>query len=175
MNFKNNIEQKENSPVNLKEAEVSDISKLIEIEKSVAGKMYAAVVNEDDWEKRLKKNKVYLIKKGNEAAGDLCYRKKYQDQDIIYISGLAIAPSFQGKGIAREALVKLMQELKDVERVELVTHPENLRAIELYKSLGFVVESRSENHYGDGEPRLILARVLDRGTPLKAFNGSDSL
>ena len=153
----NNFEQKENSPIDLKEAEISDIPKLLEIEKSVSGKMYKATANEDEWKKELLTNKVYIINKNDNAVGDLCYQNK--KKDVVYISSLVIIPPFQGKGIAREAMTKLMQELKNVNRVELVTHPDNFRAIKLYESLGFVVESRSENHYDDGEPRLILARV----------------
>jgi len=43
-------------------------------------------------------------------------------------------------------------------RIELVTHPDN-PALKLYESLGFTVESRKENYWGDGEPRLVLAIV----------------
>lgn len=153
----NNFEQKENNPVLLKQAEISDIPKLIEIEKSASGKMYSALLDEDEWKRELKTDKVYLIKKGENDVGDLCYRKK--NKDVVYISGLVVLPSFQGKGIAREAMTNLMEELKNVKRVELVTHPDNLKAINLYESLGFVVELRKENYFGDGEPRLILARV----------------
>jgi ribosomal protein S18 acetylase RimI-like enzyme len=155
-----NIEQKENNPINLQEATISDIPTLIEIEKSVSGKTYLAMLNEDEWKKELQTNKVYLIKKDNNAVGDLCYRSK--NKDVVYISGLVIIPPFQGKGLAREAMISLMQELKDIDRVELVTHPDNLKAIKLYESLGFVVELRKENYYGDGEPRLVLARVNNK-------------
>jgi ribosomal-protein-alanine N-acetyltransferase len=41
--------------------------------------------------------------------------------------------------------------------VELVTHPENENAIRLYSFLGFRVERRLENYFGDGEPRAVLA------------------
>jgi ribosomal protein S18 acetylase RimI-like enzyme len=39
-----------------------------------------------------------------------------------------------------------------------VAHPENEIALGLYMSLGFEIESRQENFFGDGEPRLVLAR-----------------
>jgi ribosomal protein S18 acetylase RimI-like enzyme len=39
-----------------------------------------------------------------------------------------------------------------------VTHPENAGALRLYMSLGFKVESRIEDCFGDGEPRLVMAR-----------------
>ena len=68
-----------------------------------------------------------------------------------------VIPEFQGQGVAREVLTRLLKELKDVKRVDLVTHPDNQKALQLYQSLGFIVESRKENYFGDGEPRLILA------------------
>lgn len=76
-----------------------------------------------------------------------------------YLSGLVIDPSFQGRGIGREVLSMILDKLKDFKRIDLVTHPDNVRALKLYQSLGFVVEARKENYYDDGEPRLVLALI----------------
>jgi ribosomal-protein-alanine N-acetyltransferase len=51
----------------------------------------------------------------------------------------------------------ILEKCKGSNRIDLVTHPENSSALELYSSLGFKVESRQENYFGDGEPRLVLA------------------
>lgn len=50
----------------------------------------------------------------------------------------------------------ILEKCKGADRVDLVTHPENRSALELYSSLGFKVEARQENYFGDGEPRLVL-------------------
>ena len=83
------------------------------------------------------------------------------DNGNIYIGGLVVSPRFQGQGIAREAMIIVLEKFKDVKRIDLVTHPDNIGAVNLYQSLGFIAESRKENYYGDGEPRIVMARITD--------------
>ena len=145
--------------IELLRAENSDIETLIEMEKSVAGtKIYVPMLTEDEWMVAFEIGAVYLIMHGAVVVGNISYENKGKDH--VHISGLVVSPQFQGQGIGHEALSKVLEELKDIKRIDLVTHPENTKALELYKSLGFVVESQRENYYGDGEPRLIL--VLKR-------------
>lgn len=142
--------------VRTREALASDIPALLEIQKSVSDThTYSALLDESNWGKMLKKYKVFLIEKENTPVGDLAY--EYKDPNNVYIADLAVIPSFQGQGIAREVLVNLLKELNEVKRIDLVTHPENLKAIKLYESLGFVFESTKENYFGDGEPRSTFA------------------
>lgn len=153
------ISTQENNHIYFKEASISDIPVLLELEKSVADtNTYSPMLEKDEWEEELQKGKVYLIEKNNAVIGNLSYERK--EDAHIYISGLVISPTFQGQGVAREVLTNLLAELKDVKRIDLVTHPDNHAALQLYQSLGFVIESRKENYYGDGEPRLVL--VLSR-------------
>lgn len=56
----------------------------------------------------------------------------------------------------------ILEKCKGAYRIDLVTHPENKNALRLYASLGFKVESRSENFFGDGGPRLLLALMPPR-------------
>ncbi|MCR4284329.1 MAG: GNAT family N-acetyltransferase [Parcubacteria group bacterium] len=141
--------------INLKKATISDIPTLIEIERSVAGtNIYSPMLQADEWEEELQRGDVYLIVHDGATVGNISYREK--DKNHVYISGLAIDPHFQGRGIAREAMIRILEKLKDISRVDMVTHPDNVRALKLYQSLGFIIESRKENFYGDGEPRLVL-------------------
>ena len=71
-----------------------------------------------------------------------------------------LALVFKAKGLRVEAMTLALEKFKDVKRIDLVTHPDNIRAINLYQSLGFITESRKENYYGDGEPRIVMARIL---------------
>jgi len=98
---------------------------------------------------------VYLIEKNGEVVGNVSYERKSPDR--VYISGLVVGSRFQGQGIGQAAMVKILEELKGTKRIELATHPDNKAAIALYESLGFVIESRKENYFGDGEPRLIMS------------------
>ncbi len=143
----------------LRRALVSDISALLELEKSVSGtKVYSPMLERGEWEEELRDSIVCLILKCGTVVGNLSYKRKGDDH--VYISGLVVSPSFQGRGIARKVLVDLLKNLGNIQRIDLVTHPDNQKALQLYQSIGFVIESRKENFYGDGEPRLIL--VLGR-------------
>jgi len=66
----------------------------------------------------------------------------YRASHIAYLGGLAIQPSYSGNGFGR----KMMQEIialanqQGYKRIELSVATENLKAIELYKKVGFEVE-----------------------------------
>ena len=112
------------------------------------------MLTETEWGEALRTDKVFLIEKGGMAIGNMSYRQSGAGE--IYLSGLVIRPESQNKGMGREAMVLLMEEIGKVKRIELAVHPLNREAIGLYKSLGFKKKNVVENYYGDGEPRLIL-------------------
>lgn len=144
--------------ITLEKVDVEDVATYLTIERSVAGtKVYWAITDEEQAREDIRKNIAYFIKTHGKIVGHILYEKKSPDH--IYLTSLVIMPAFQGQGIARQALVKVLEELKDIKRIDLATHPHNNKAIQLYLSLGFVIESLEENYFGDGEPRLVLARV----------------
>lgn len=156
------ITNQEHAPAQLKEATVADIPSLIDLEKSVAGtKIYSTTLEEDEWKGELQKCRVFLIEKDGMVVGLLSYEQ--QSPEHVYLSDLVVSPEFQGQGIARQVLARLLEELKDIKKIYLTTHPDNQKALRLYQSLGFVIESRKENYYGDGEPRLILTKCSTPG------------
>jgi len=140
--------------ITLKRATLEDIDKILEVEKSVIGtKIYSGLAGRDDAEKELAENIYFLIIKDGRVVGDISYQMK--DGGQAYISGLAVGKEFQGQGIAREAIKILLEQLKDTKLIDLVTHPENEKAINLYKSFGFKqIGEPMENYFGDGEPRI---------------------
>jgi|SRR3989338_609856 len=134
-----------------------DIDKFIEIEKTAVGsKTYSGILDRDEARDEIENNEVYFIMKDNEIVGSTEYQIKSPNHG--YLGGLVVFPNFQGQGIAREAAKFRLEKLKDMERVDLVTHPRNSKIIILYLSLGFYIESWKDNYYGDGEPRLVLVR-----------------
>lgn len=70
------------------------------------------------------------------------FRHVYSDLTI------AVHPDHQGKKIGRTIFTIFLEEIvrnrSDVGKVELVTREGNTRAINLYRSLGFVIEGRME-------------------------------
>jgi ribosomal protein S18 acetylase RimI-like enzyme len=77
------------------------------------------------------------------------YRSALSVFNHVY-SGLSIVvhPDFQGKKIGRTIFTIFLQEIatnrSDIGKVELVTREGNAKAINLYLSLGFVIEGRME-------------------------------
>jgi ribosomal-protein-alanine N-acetyltransferase len=140
--------------IKLKRATVEDIGSILEVEKSVIGtKIYSGLSGSDDTVKEITENIFYLIEKAGKIVGDVAYQMK--DENHAYISGVAVAKEFQRQGIAREAMKILLKKLKDIKLIDLVTHPENEKAIKLYESLGFEkIGSQMENYFDDGEPRI---------------------
>ena len=61
---------------------------------------------------------------------------------------LVVHPRFQGKKIGRTILTIFLEEIghnrMDIGKVELIARESNLKAIQLYQSLGFQVEGRME-------------------------------
>lgn len=143
--------------IHLERATTKDIPTLITIEKKVADlKTYSALTTAKEWEDELKASTVYLIFKDKTAVGDISYEKK--SDSSVYLSGFVVDPKLQGQGIGREALIIIMEELKNEKIIKLVTHPENSGAIRLYLSFGFVIKSWRDNYFGDGEPRVEMVK-----------------
>ncbi len=148
-------ERRESFNAALQRAEPSDVELLIDIEKSVPKtNVYSPMLTERGWAREMADYTVDLIKVNGEAAGSIAYAEK--EPGHVYISGLIVRPEYQGKGIATNAMRQLLDRYSDAKRIDLVTHPDN-PALHLYQSLGFQVEERKENYFGDGEPRLVLA------------------
>jgi ribosomal-protein-alanine N-acetyltransferase len=145
--------------ISMEEASEADMDALIDIEKSVPKtNAYSPMLTERGWERELAENTVYLIKSGDIPVGSIAYAEKSPEH--VYISGVIVRPEYQGRGIATNAIKEVLEKYPNASRIDLVTHPEN-PALGLYESLGFKVEERKENYFGDGEPRLVLALTKD--------------
>ena len=66
----------------------------------------------------------------------------YRASHIAYLGGLAIHPAFAGKGFGGEMMREIMDlaNQQGYKRIELSVATENLRAISLYKKVGFEAE-----------------------------------
>jgi L-phenylalanine/L-methionine N-acetyltransferase len=85
---------------------------------------------------------IFMDDEGTSVGMFKLYPLKHRCNHIFYLGGLAVHPDFTGKGLG----VKMMQEIMDLaqkngcKRLELSAGTENLRAIELYKKVGFEAE-----------------------------------
>ncbi len=151
-------QQPENEPITLERATAADLATFMRLEETVRNaKTYPSSSTEQEFRDELAHNEVYFIKKGSEIVGNIEFEMK--SNSCAELTGMMVAPLYQSQGIGTAALTQMLEKLRAVERIELVTHPENERALALYQSLGFRIESRVENYEGTGEPRLVLART----------------
>lgn len=132
-----------------------DIDAFLELERSVENlRIYSAITNRDEALAEIRRNVIYLARENGHAVGSVAYEMKAPDH--AYLSGLVVRSDAQGRGIGKAALIRVLEELKSVPTIDLVTHPDNERAIQLYESLGFTRGTRIENYFGDGEPRVVM-------------------
>ena len=146
-------------PLNLtfKKATPEDVDAYLELEQTaVKSKTYSAILDKEEALQEFEENEVYMIYKDGQVVGSTEYQMKSPNH--AYLAGLIIKPEFQSQGTGREAVLFRLKKLEGIERIDVVTHPENFKILHMYQSLGFKVEKRVENYFGDGEPRLVLAR-----------------
>ena len=143
--------------ITFERATAKDIDTFLALESKAADlKTWGPLSNADGAAREIRENTLYLIKSNATVVGIAAYRVR--EKGSIYISNVAVDPAFRRLGIARLVMEHILGINKNARRIELVTHPENEHALRLYVSLGFAIESLRENYFGDGEPRLVLAR-----------------
>lgn len=133
-----------------------DIGNYLAFEKRAESRIYAAAQNRQEAEEEFADGSMYFIKFSGEVVGTASYSRK--EDRSVYINGLAVDPDFRGRGLGRKALAKILEQVRDADRVWLVVHPENISAMKLYESFGFKTVERRENFHGDGEPRVVFSR-----------------
>ena len=106
--------------------------------------------------REIDENRLYLFRLEETFIASAAYRLRTDAS--VHISSVAVHPAYRRQGIARMAMLFILELNKHARRLDLVTHPDNVPALRLYLSLGFAVDQRLENYYGDGEPRLVLAK-----------------
>ena len=140
----------------IERATLNDANILVAFERNVADpKVYGLPVGVQGAIKEISNNTFYFIKRGKILVATAAYRLR--PDNSVFISNVAVDPTYRRQGIARATMLFILEKCKGNSRVDLVAHPENKNAIQLYTSLGFKVEARQENYFGDGEPRLVLA------------------
>ena len=144
------------SRIFLKRATRNDAAEILAIETSAAkNKTYAAMTSLAEVTKCLKNQVVFFIKKGTQTIGSINYQLRGNER--AQVRSLVILPAFQGHGYGQKAVALILKKVKKYKRVHLTVHPHNTRAILLYLSLGFIIETWKNNYFGDGQPRLIMA------------------
>ena len=134
-----------------------DVDAYLALEQSVIGpKTYSGIVDREEVKEEIKNNVAFFIELEGVVVGSIEYEIKSDDR--VYLSGSVINPNYQGKGLGHVAAVKILEKLKEVKEIYLVTHPHNTPVLRIFLSLGFVINDWIDNYYGDGEPRVLLSK-----------------
>ncbi len=121
---------------------------------------------EQFWQELAQPTRAYLVAvDGDEVVGYAGLFVMPPDADVQTV---AVRADRQGQGIARQLLVRLLDEVegRGVTHTLLEVRADNASALGLYESLGFVRISERRRYYPDGGDALILrraAREQDRG------------
>jgi ribosomal protein S18 acetylase RimI-like enzyme len=143
--------------ITFERATVEEAAALLDLEERVAvPTIYEPRVRIEDAINEIQANTFYFIKHGDRIIGSASFR--VQDDGSAYIGNMAVDPIYRRRGVARATMNFLIRQLGHAVRLELVTHPENDRALRLYQSLGFKIEAEISDYCGDGEPRVKLVR-----------------
>lgn len=135
---------------------LNDFKEVFLLEKNTRSKTYMAATTKKDVIEYFNDSRIFLIKKGLETIGLTSFKKK--PRGLAHINGLIIKPKFRGRGFSRQAMLLLFKKMLRIKHISLEVHPQNVPALSLYLSLGFVIDSWVENHFGDGEPRLMMTK-----------------
>jgi len=124
----------------------ADIASVYEIEKMVFSKPWS---EKSFLDSLLDDKNIYLVvKEGNEI---VAYCGLWSVMDEGYITNVAVKPNYQGKGIGKLMLMKLLElgKKKGLVAFTLEVRVGNHVAIKLYNSLGFVDAGVRKNFYED--------------------------
>lgn len=135
---------------------IYDVDEYLKSEQGEASnRLYSPVLKRKEAKEEITTNEIYCIQMNGVVVGKTEYTMISSDE--AYLGGLVIDKNYRGKGIGRKATEFRLNKIGKVSRTWLTAHPENFTIIQLYESLGFTIESRGENYYGDGEPRIIMS------------------
>jgi ribosomal protein S18 acetylase RimI-like enzyme len=83
---------------------------------------------------------------------------------------IAVDPNHQGRGLGQmifKALLDIVtNDYRDILRIELIARESNIKAINLYLKLGFVIEGRLENRIKTGD------NIFEADIPMAWFNNN---
>lgn len=142
--------------IKFKKAAINDWKLVEKLEKGAESPYFCLCDGEEGYKKYIKESKVFFIINNKKTAGTISY--KINKNKSILINGLTILPEYRGKGIATNAMKKLLAKLGD-KNLSLVVHPENTPALLIYLRLGFTITGWKDNFFGNGQPRLFLKKI----------------
>ena len=106
--------------------------------------------------------KVFVGYEGEEIVAVGEFIRDWNDPKNVYVVGLSVKTEKQNRGYGTLLLKSALERLKEEGFSSVVLHvsESNLRALHIYKKLGFQNIGLRKNEYGDGEDRILMRKVL---------------
>jgi ribosomal protein S18 acetylase RimI-like enzyme/predicted double-glycine peptidase len=155
----------------IRPAKVSDIPKLLEIEKESF-----------DYNQLSRRSFHWMIKKANSIFLVLEWNKSVIGQGLVLINegtslarlySIALLKEFHGHGLAKKLLQTLEEKTAEEESIpylRLEVKASNKKAIGLYESLGYIKFSEKENYYDNGETAYCFEKRIKTLNHLPRLN-----
>lgn len=108
---------------------------------------------------------VYVAEIDGEVVGGCQLMRVLEEPGFCYVVGFYVRPAWQGAGLGRRLLEQVARECVafGAEGILLTVAPENVQALGLYRSAGFVEEAFIPHFYGEGEDRYVLRWRFEQG------------
>lgn len=136
-------------------ARLDDCNTLVTLDASAGGHPWSVLALQN----ALTEGRVWGIETDGRLAGFLVAETVLDETTLLH---LAVGRDDQGRGLARAALGRWLNELARIgqQRCLLEVRVDNAPARALYQRLAFAVIGRRRGYYSDGEDALVMAREL---------------
>lgn len=129
---------------------------ILELEKSeLDNQIYKPITQIEELKKYFSKSVIYKVFVERQLAGYCAYEL---NNEVAEVTALLVLKQFRNKGLGELMLRKLLQDLKSIHKIKVITSPENTTALRLYLKYGFIIAEWIDN-YWQGEPRLVLHKI----------------
>lgn len=138
------------------------LENILEIEEEAFGD---GALNEYVVAPLLRYGKVYAATdEDGDAVACAYFMRDMNNVDTAYLMSVAVLPDFRGQNVGTALLEYALSDIKrfDISKIRLTVDPANFTALSVYREkLGFTVVDSSQDEYGAGEDRLIMAKNLE--------------
>ena len=139
--------------VKIRTLEKQDIDKVVYLETTFLGETLGKEILESELDSKI--TKFYVATINNEVVG---YIGRYEYIGEVEILNFVVDEDYQRQGIGQMLFDKVLNEIKEINKITLEVRRSNQKAINFYYKNGFKEIHVRKNYYKNGEDALVLIR-----------------
>ena len=144
----------------LNRADLPLISEIVELEEEAFGGKGGV----DLWilKALLRYGKVFILENEEKIISIVEYMQCF-DKKEVFLYGICTLKEFRHMGNAKKIMNESEKYLREkgYEAISLTVDPENEKAIDMYKHLGYDIVEYQENEYGNGIHRYLMKKCIN--------------